>query len=88
MTLLGGNSAAYSAWSDPEIDKILAEISTTIDDTKRAALYDDLQTYMQENPPFIYLYELMTFEAASNKVQGYHPRAGEDYFLKFVSVAP
>jgi len=86
MTLLGGNSAAYSAWSDPTIDELLKEISVTIDDTKRAALYGKLQVYMQENPPFIYLYELMTFEAVSNKVQDYKPRSGEDYFLKDVSI--
>jgi peptide/nickel transport system substrate-binding protein len=87
-TLLGGNSAAYSAWSDPTIDDLLKKISTTIDDTQRAALYGQLQVYMQDNPPFIYLYELMTFEAVSNKVQGYKPRPGEDYFLKNVSLTP
>jgi hypothetical protein len=36
---------------------------------------------MKENPPFIYLYEPLTFEAIRTRVQNYHPRPAEDYFL-------
>ena len=36
---------------------------------------------MQENPPFIYLYQLMTFEAINTRVQNYTPRGAEDYYL-------
>ena len=36
---------------------------------------------MQEDPPFIYLYEPMTFEAIRTRVQDYMPRPAEDYFL-------
>jgi peptide/nickel transport system substrate-binding protein len=36
---------------------------------------------MQENPPFIYLYVPMAFEAISTRVQNYTPRTSEDYFL-------
>ncbi|MFQ5854148.1 MAG: ABC transporter substrate-binding protein [Anaerolineae bacterium] len=78
---LGGFDASFSAWSDPEIDRLLDAIKVTVDDEKRAALYGELQVYMRENPPFIYLYEPFTFEAISTRVQNYKPRPAETYFL-------
>jgi hypothetical protein len=43
---------------------------------------------MQEDPPFIFLYEPVTFEAINNRVQNYQPRASEEYYLKEVWVLP
>jgi peptide/nickel transport system substrate-binding protein len=84
---LGGWDASFSAWSDPKIDELLAKISVTVDDQARAELYKELQRYMHDNPPFIYLYEPVTFEAVRDRVQGYDPRPSEEYFLEFVSVS-
>ncbi|RLD00041.1 MAG: hypothetical protein DRI65_16725 [Chloroflexota bacterium] len=78
---LGGWDAAYSSWSDPVLDDYLAKISTEVDRDERKALYEDLQVYMQENPPFIYLYEPIAFEAKQTRVMDYYPRPAEDYFL-------
>jgi len=78
---LGGWDAAYSSWSDPVIDDLLAKISTTVDREARKALYEELQVYMQENPPFIYLYEPVAFEAVQDRVMDYYPRSAEDYWL-------
>jgi len=78
---LGGMDASYSAWSDPEIDRLLDEIQATPDQDERAALYAELQVYMQENPPFIYLYQPVQFEAINTKVQGYSPFPAETYDL-------
>jgi peptide/nickel transport system substrate-binding protein len=78
---LGGNDASYSSWSDPEIDRLLDEIKGTVDQDARAALYGELQVYMRENPPFIYLYEPIQFEAINTRVQEYKPRSAETYFL-------
>jgi peptide/nickel transport system substrate-binding protein len=83
---LGGMNASYSAWSDPEIDRLLDAIGKTMDDGTRAKLYVDLQRYMQANPPFIYLYEPVTFEAMNAKVKNYRPRAYENYFLKATDI--
>jgi peptide/nickel transport system substrate-binding protein len=83
---LGGWDASYSAWSDPVIDDYIAQIEVTVDDSERAQLYIELQRYMVENPPFIYLYQPMAFEAVNTAVQNYNPRPAEDYFLKGVSV--
>ncbi len=83
---LGGWKQSYSSWSDPKIDEILAKVATMPDEKERAKLYMELQQYMHDNPPFIYLYQPMTFEAVSAKVKNYRPRAAEDYYLKNVSV--
>jgi peptide/nickel transport system substrate-binding protein len=78
---LMGADAAYSSWSDPEIIDRLNQIKATVDREERKQLYEDLQVYMQENPPFIYLYEPVAFEAINTRVQGYKPRSSETYFL-------
>ncbi|MFO7740727.1 MAG: ABC transporter substrate-binding protein [Anaerolineae bacterium] len=78
---LGGWDAAYSAWSDPKIDELLQEIGTTVDQDAREALYEELQVYVKENPPFIYLYEAVGFEGLNARVQDYNPLPGEDYWL-------
>ena len=78
---LDGWDASFSAWSDPVIDDYLAEISITVDPDVRAGLYAELQAYMMDDPPFIYLYIPETFEATRSNVKDYFPRAAEDYFL-------
>ena len=83
---LGGMKQSYSTWHDPKIDAIRTQVATLSDEQERAKLYVELQHYMQANPPFIYLYQPMTFEAVSTKVKNYKPRAAEDYYLKDVSL--
>jgi peptide/nickel transport system substrate-binding protein len=78
---LMGADAAYSSWSDPVIIDQLNKIKSTVDREERKKLYEDLQVYMQDNPPFIYLYEPVAFEAINTRVQGYKPRSSETYFL-------
>jgi len=81
MGALMGWDAAYSSWYDEEIANLLDEIKATVDRDARKALYEELQVYMKENPPFIYLYEPIAFEAINTRVQGYKPRSSETYFL-------
>jgi peptide/nickel transport system substrate-binding protein len=78
---LMGMDAAYSSWYDEKIVDMLNQIKSTVDREARKKLYEDLQVYMQENPPFIYLYEPVAFEAINTRVQGYKPRSSETYFL-------
>lgn len=83
---LRGMEASYSSWFDPEIDALLDEIEQTFDNEARSGLYQELQAYMQDNPPFIYLYEPVSFEAINSAVQGYAPNSVEQYYLKDVSL--
>jgi peptide/nickel transport system substrate-binding protein len=76
-----GPDASYSSWEDETIISLLNEIGTTVDDEERKALYEEIQRYMVENPPFIYLYEPVAFEAIRDNVQNYKPRGAEEYDL-------
>jgi len=83
---LGGANAAYSSWTDPNIDSLLQEISREVDADRREGLYEELQVYMPENPPFIDLYAPFTFEAIRDRVQGYNPRHSEFVYFTSTSV--
>jgi peptide/nickel transport system substrate-binding protein len=83
---LGGNEASFSSWSDPKIDDYLTQISTTMDDGERGELYAELQKYMYDDPPFIYLYAPETFEGVNPRVQNYKPRSNEMKYFMDVSV--
>ena len=65
----------------------LAKILSTVDLDARAKLYGELQTYMRENPPFVYLYFPQAFEGVNKRVENYKPRAAENYFLTEISVS-
>ena len=86
--LLGavGKDGAYANWSDEKIHALLDQIVTTIDIDARAELYGELQVYMRENPPFVYLYFPQAFEGVATRVQNYQPRGAEQYYLWDVSV--
>jgi peptide/nickel transport system substrate-binding protein len=84
---LMGNDAAYSSWYDETIVDFLNQIKSTVDREARTKLYEELQVYMKENPPFIYLYEPVAFEAVNTRVQEYRPRSSETYYLYKTFVA-
>ncbi|MCS6911353.1 MAG: hypothetical protein NZM11_12430, partial [Anaerolineales bacterium] len=77
----------YANWYDPKLDEMINQVAVTIDTEKRAELYREIQKYMRENPPFVYLYYPEAFEAVRTRVQGYKPRSAENYFLWEVSVS-
>jgi peptide/nickel transport system substrate-binding protein len=77
--LIPGNY--YTAWEDPELAALIERIGVTVDRDARAGLYAQLHTRMRDDPPFIYLYQPTIFEAISERVSGYRPRAAEEYYL-------
>ena len=81
-----GWDASYSSWEDATIKDYLRRISTTVDFEERLALYEELQVFMMEDPPFIYLYEPFAFEAKRDYVHDYHPRSAEQYYLFYTWV--
>ncbi len=84
---LGGPDQSYSSWYDEEIVAMLAAISQEFETEARAELYRQLQAYMVENPPFIYLYEPYSFEATVARVAGYTPSSTEQYYAKDIWLA-
>lgn len=82
-----GKDQSYANWSDEKIYDLLNQILTTVDVDARAALYTEVNTYIRENPPFVYLYFPQAFEGVTKRVQNYQPRGAENYFLWEVSVS-
>ena len=82
--LMPGNY--YAAWHDERFAELIGEIERTVDRDARAALYREIHELMRDEPPFIYLYQPTIFEAVNDRVQGYLPRAAEEYFLDRVSL--
>jgi len=77
--LMPGNY--YTAWEDARFAALIEQISVTVDRDERAALYQAMHELMRAEPPFIYLYQPMIFEAVNERVRGYTPRAAEEYYL-------
>ena len=82
--LMPGNY--YTAWEDQRFAEMIDEIARTVDRDERAELYRQMHELMRDDPPFIYLYQPTIFEAVSERVQGYSPRAAEEYYLFRVSL--
>ena len=82
--LLPGNY--YTTWHDDELEALTHAIEQEVDREARAELYQEMHTLMTEDPPFIFLYQPLIFEAKRSNVEGYLPRPAEEYFLKTVSV--
>lgn len=66
----GGNTSEYS---NPEVDKLLAEGRKTVDQTARATIYKKMQELIAEDAPIIYLYYPRELRALSTRVQGFPP---------------
>jgi peptide/nickel transport system substrate-binding protein len=81
-----GEGESYANWADPQIHNMLKQIITTVDVDARAMLYTELQNYVLEQQPFIFLYMPQAFEGVTTRVQNYQPRGAENYFLWDVSV--
>jgi peptide/nickel transport system substrate-binding protein len=83
--MIPGNT--YNTWEDAEMTAMIEKISATVDTEERGKLYAELQKMMYDDPPFIYLYQPNIFEATRTGVEGYNPRAAEEYYLKTVSIS-
>jgi peptide/nickel transport system substrate-binding protein len=81
-----GEGESYANWADPVIFDLIDQIVTTVDVDARAGLYNELQQYVLEEQPFIFLYMPQAFEGVTTRVQNYQPRGAEQYYLWDVSV--
>jgi ABC-type transport system substrate-binding protein len=68
------------------IDGLMSDVLTTLDDAARAQVFTDIQKQLHDDPPFIYLYQPVTIEAATDRVVDYRPRNAEDFVLWYTSV--
>ncbi len=83
-----GRDGAYRNWYDQRIQDLLDTINSTNDMTVINKAYAEIQKIMLEDPFFIYLYQPYTFEATSNRIEGYQPRHNEAFDTWPISVKP
>jgi peptide/nickel transport system substrate-binding protein len=72
MTGGRGNSAGYS---NPEVDKLLAEGGSETDNAKRAAIYEQAQTIINKDAPWIFLWLPQDLYGVSARLSGWAPSA-------------
>ncbi len=77
----------YNTWVDTKLSDQITTLAATFDRDARAKLYTELQKYMYDNPPFIYLYTQMIFEGVNSKVEGYSPTSTELINLSDISIS-
>ncbi|HMO21484.1 MAG TPA: hypothetical protein PKC98_11005, partial [Candidatus Melainabacteria bacterium] len=58
---------------EKRIDSIFSEGATTLDKNKRKELYDEFQSILYEQAPFVYLCDAMNIIGARNTIKNYQP---------------
>ncbi len=66
-----GASGNFVNFSDEEYDKIFKEAITTTDETKQTELYKKLEAILAEKAANVYIQDLASLVAVSNKYDGY-----------------
>lgn len=61
----------YMKYSNPEVDKLLQEARTSLDQEKRKALYDRVSKILWDDAPYIFLYYPKDYKAMKNDVEGF-----------------
>lgn len=68
-----GDRGNFSFYSNPEVDRLFEEASTTIDEEKARAAYYRAQELLYHDAPWIFGYYRDTIEAASVRVKNWRP---------------
>ena len=80
-------SKNYGKWSDPNFDRMLAEIFATPDPLKRLTLVKSAEKYLVDNMPAIPLFFESKSYLVSNRVAGWYANIMNLHPLKFVYFA-
>jgi len=72
---LTGGSNNYQKYSNPEVDALLQEAATTVDEDERKSLYDDAAKLIVEDVSYLYLYNPDVVQAWAPGLEGYQIRA-------------
>jgi peptide/nickel transport system substrate-binding protein/oligopeptide transport system substrate-binding protein len=71
FTTDGGKNYSYSFYSNPEVDKLLQEARSTIDDTERMNLYNEAEKQILADAPCIPVYTYRDARATNNRIGGF-----------------
>jgi len=79
-----GGRFNYPKYSNPQVDKLLAQARTVPDQTMRMALYQQCQQIIADDLPQVFLYANAGYQLNSRKVQNYTVVA--DRIMRFAEV--
>lgn len=66
-------------YNNPEVDSLLEEERTTVNESERAAIFQRIQTIAQEDAPFVFLYHEPDRTVFAQHVKGYKPIPEQRY---------
>ena len=82
MKCVLGTGERYSAWSDPEYDKLVHDIDTAVDPAVSQEAYTAIQQYLVDHAPVVPLYQTHAIYAYNKyKISQWIPRADEMLIL-------
>jgi peptide/nickel transport system substrate-binding protein len=84
----GGSKLLYTFFTSDELTKLANAASADENQARRKKFYDRMQEIVLDQVPDVPLYYAPSVYSYSKKVQGFHPGATGNYFLKNVSLAP
>jgi peptide/nickel transport system substrate-binding protein len=67
-----------TGYNNPRVDQLLEAGARELDDTRRKAIYDEIQRIVVDDLPTFYLITLKNFTAFDQKVKGVNPLKGGD----------
>ncbi|MFY0546101.1 ABC transporter substrate-binding protein [Brevibacillus sp. H7] len=74
-------------FNTPELDKLINEARSTVDQEKRKALYSQAQQLIQKEAPWIFLFSPMDNQAYNSKLL-FQPRADERVYAYEIDIKP
>lgn len=80
VNLLVSSKGYLSRYNNPSADELISSAAVEPDVESRDATYQELGHALQEQPGFIYLWNLVTNVGVSSAIDGWSPR-GDDYVL-------
>lgn len=83
----GGSHSAFTYYSNPDVIALNREAAVEVDDTKRAALYADLQKQLSKDAFLAYLFYSPYVYATTDKIDGFHVTPLGNYHLEDVTKA-
>jgi peptide/nickel transport system substrate-binding protein len=69
----GGAGQNTMQYVNPKVDELLAQGATTLDQTKRAAIYRELQSIVRGDLPMLTIFQYAIIEGVKDKLIGYSP---------------
>lgn len=78
-----GQAWNYFGYSNPEMDTLIDDASSTLDDDERRAKYADIQEQLHADVPWLFMYRGANYTAVSDDVDTIHTLEGPSFHYVF-----